>query len=220
MKNIRDFCIKACLITETALIIIIAVICGYSYSNIVNQAYNLAGNKVFDAVVAAVSFADGDILKNWKPGDEHTPEYKSAHQFCTNIKNSFGIDYIYFFTRDGDSGEFKFILDTDINIPEPVGSVYDVPESEYITAAFEGGYIAAPVLEDEWGIFTTAYAPLYDSAGNVAAIAGADYRISSIESDARDNFFNYIIVCAPVFIIIFILAAAGYFIIYKTHKIK
>ena len=113
-----------------------------------------------------------------------TIEYKLISENLTKIKDSIPvIKYIYILAKTDNAGILKFIVD--------VGSGNEGPESypglEYNASRFPEmleGFISPTadkkLAADEWGVFLSGYAPIYDTEGKVIALLGVDMKAQDV----------------------------------------
>lgn len=133
--------------------------------------------------LSAASFIDGDIHRRLtEQGNEEDPDFQhlvsqlKRVQASNSVKDD-KIAYLYTFWRDPDDpSRVRFGLDTgEGGDHSSLNSLYEDPATEAAIAAFETGKAQCdPITEDSYGIFKTAYAPVFDSTGTVVALVGVD----------------------------------------------
>ena len=95
----------------------------------------------------------------------------------------------------------------------PIGNVYIPEKGTALTNAFKNQVSAdKEFIEDEWGIWLSGAAPILNNQGEVIAILGLDYSVSSEANEIRTLFW-------AVFTIIAISLLFGIFISYIVSRI-
>lgn len=139
---------------------------------------NLIRNRMLDAakIAAATLSKDADVLKTIRdegPTD-HPEETQNILDSLMLFKNNMDMKYIYTIKYKG-AKDFVFLIDSD---PIDPGQ-YD--ESVVCTdALFRAANQCVPAVDekpftDRWGIFYSAYCPVFDSFGDLVCIVAVDY---------------------------------------------
>ena len=77
------------------------------------------------------------------------------------------IKYIYTMRMNGD--RLEFIVDADTEEGAAIGEEYEIYDE--IAEAFDGNAtVDSEMTSDEWGDFYSAFAPVYNSSGEIAGI--------------------------------------------------
>lgn len=127
---------------------------------------------------------DGDILEKIKAGDEATENYKEILSQLQDFLCGDDIQYIYTMRMNG--GRLEFIVDADTEEGAAIGEEYEIYDE--IAEAFKGNVtVDSEMTSDEWGDFYSAFAPVYDSAGQIAGIVGVDCSATDIR--LQENIF-------------------------------
>ncbi|HEY1405284.1 MAG TPA: methyl-accepting chemotaxis protein, partial [Spirochaetota bacterium] len=169
-------------------LLIISVIGTFFYIKL-NSSFDERINGLLSSNASALShFIDGDMHK--KIADEKsedTPEYKSYKQKLIRIQKDNKLTFIYTLTK-GDDGKAHFVLDTgEGDNHSPIGMAYDLDADA--TAAFEGKSVIGSITKDQYGVFKSAFSPIYDDSGNVIAIVGVDIDYTHIQKEKRKLLF-------------------------------
>jgi len=120
----------------------------------------------------------GDFLGALTADQVGSDEYIKCHAITTSILNSSGAEYAYYI-RNAGTETYEYILDSDPEEPAEYGDPFDYEEA--IGIAQSGTTAMGEVYTDEWGEHRTAFSPVFDSKGNVAAIACLDVSTSQIK---------------------------------------
>ncbi|MCR5426726.1 MAG: diguanylate cyclase [Lachnospiraceae bacterium] len=131
-------------------------------------------SNMLDVSVMAAAELDGDTLSSLKESSVGTPEYNEVYDTLSNYFLYQDLEYIYTVRVTAD-GDFVFLIDPDPVDPgrfgEPVTRTDALEQAAQGTAAVD----EAP-FTDRWGSFYSAYSPVYDSKGQLAAIVAVDFR--------------------------------------------
>ncbi len=185
-----------------AAVIYMAVVVGLSVFS-VNRSHSimeeLLKKEMIDVARSAAASIDGDYLISIHEGDEDTKEYKEVYDTLSVFLKQTQAKYIYVVRRHV-TGRFGFVLDTD---PEDPG-VYGEPVMG--TEAMEEAVHGNPAVddnayEDRWGIFYSAYCPVYDTTGKLAGLVCADFPASWYEGEVATQMRLIIIIVASAIIL-------------------
>ncbi len=73
----------------------------------------------------------------------------------------------------------EFIVDADTEEGAAIGEAYEIYDE--IAEAFDGNVtVDSEMTSDEWGDFYSAFAPVYNSAGDIVGIVGVDCSVTEI----------------------------------------
>ena len=129
--------------------------------------------RMLDAVNTAAFQLSGDELKRITGDDTESEEYVNALSLLRSFQQNIKLDYIYA-VKINDDGTFAFLIDPDIEDPADYGEKIETTEA-LIKASKGTPAVDKVAVTDEWGRFYSAYAPVLDSGGNVAALVGVDF---------------------------------------------
>lgn len=129
--------------------------------------------RMLDAVNTAAFQLSGDELKRITGDDKESEEYVNALSLLRSFQQNIKLDYIYA-VKINDDGTFAFLIDPDIEDPADYGEKIETTEA-LIKASKGTPAVDKVAVTDEWGRFYSAYAPVWDSDGNVAALVGVDF---------------------------------------------
>ena len=129
--------------------------------------------RMLDAVNTAAFQLSGDELKRITGDDKESEEYVNALSLLRSFQQNIKLDYIYA-VKINDDGTFAFLIDPDIDDPADYGEKIETTEA-LIKASKGTPAVDKVAVTDEWGRFYSAYAPVWDSDGNVAALVGVDF---------------------------------------------
>ena len=129
--------------------------------------------RMLDAVNTAAFQLSGDELKRITGDDKESEEYVNALSLLRSFQQNIKLDYIYA-VKINDDGTFAFLIDPDIEDPADYGEKIETTDA-LIKASKGTPAVDKVAVTDEWGRFYSAYAPVLDSDGNVAALVGVDF---------------------------------------------
>ena len=129
--------------------------------------------RMLDAVNTAAFQLSGDELKRITGDDKESEEYVNALSLLRSFQQNIKLDYIYA-VKINDDGTFAFLIDPDIEDPADYGEKIETTDA-LIKASKGTPAVDKVAVTDEWGRFYSAYAPVWDSDGNVAALVGVDF---------------------------------------------
>lgn len=186
------------------------------------------------AATAAPQFDYRDIDAVQDMSDVGKEEYKKMVRGLIEIKDQNpNIEYSYIMRATADPYYFEFVADADSlsligqsDLNED-GLVNDVvspgqlwlesnPDTSAIHLAKNAKLPAAdpePIF-DEWGVWISGHAPIFDPNGNVVAILGVDMFAESV-NELNDKTFNYFATLSTFFVIFILL---GYFSFLRGFK--
>ena len=164
--------------------------------------------RMLDVANTAAYQLDGDALEKLTADDKDTAPYQDALAILRSFQNSIDLDYIYAIRAESD-GTFSFMIDPDPDTPGEFGS--RIEKTDALQRASEGtADVDRESYTDQWGRFYSAYSPVLDSKGNVAAIVGVDFN-----ADWYDGMLNSHKVV--VIILTFIVVTMGIVLIFTMH---
>lgn len=129
--------------------------------------------RMLDIANTAAYQLNGDEMEKMTANDVGSESYNKALGILRSFQNNIHLDYIYAIRAESD-GTFTFMIDPDANSPGEFGSA--ISTTEAVKKAANGTpAVDREACEDKWGRFYSAFSPVMDSKGNVAAIVGVDF---------------------------------------------
>lgn len=176
-KKVRKFSIRwKILIPVSILVLVICFIMGANaYSRIEIGMIQLGVEEAQMAATLASSVVDGDKLIDVGEGFENTEAYESTLAELRRIQENCGIAYLYTLHTD-DNVHLFYGIDTDTSEGQMLpGEAFDGSYDEFAGVFAGQEYVQDYIDETEDGNLISAYLPIFDSNGNVAAVLGCDY---------------------------------------------
>ena len=162
--------------------------------------------RMLDIANCAAGSVNGDVLKSLNEETIGSPEYEEVYKTLAVFRDNVELEYVYSIKEDGDDN-FIFTMDLDQVRPAAYGD-----SVEYTEALSSAGKGVAAVDEvpytDSWGVFYSAYSPVFDSSGNVAGIIAVDFSVDWFEhqlsAQTQTTIISYVVI-----LMITLLVAAG-----------
>lgn len=194
------------LIPSTLLIIAMCAIIGAnSYIRIKSGMIQLGVEEAQMAASIAKFAVDGDSLSQVKPGYENTEEYRNNLTSLREIQELCGIAYLYTLHTD-DNTSLYYGIDTDDSAGhQDPGNTFDGEFSEFADVFAGQQYVQDYIDQTEDGVLISAYLPIKDSSGKVAAVLGCDYDASYVLDrieGARNSIFQISVICLVLALVI------------------
>lgn len=178
-----------------------------SYESAKNQQLDNIRTRVRDyAALGAMLVSTGDHHGLIASEDENTEAYSRVVNTLRRIRDdSTDIHFVYTI-RKGENGEVVFIADAEESEADKshLGDVYeDAPE--LLKEAV--GNLAKPVVEadfveDQWGTFLSAYAPIYAPDGKFDGVLGVDISLKSVNAMSRDILWHMLLCFGLITIVV------------------
>ena len=160
-------------------------------------------DRMLDIVNTAAAMLDGDVLKRLTAEDRGSEEYQAVYDMLARFRDNISLDYIYYVRPEGDK-KFTFGIDPDPVAPGRFGS--PVVYTDALYAASQGtASVDEKPYEDAWGRFYSAFSPVFDSEGNVAAVVTADFGTDWYDAQLDQSTRTIVIACTLFLLIGIIL---------------
>ncbi|MBR6478607.1 MAG: diguanylate cyclase [Lachnospiraceae bacterium] len=174
----------------------------------------LIRERMLDAAKAAGATLDGDLLASITADDakNKTENFREVMRTLNLYLYSMDMKYIYTIKYLG-GRNFVFIADSDPIDPGLYGEPVVCTEALYNASQGIAGVDETP-FTDRWGDFYSAYCPVYDSNGDLAAIVGVDYDAQWYEDRIAMNTASILIIT------VFSLLIGATIIIFITNRFR
>lgn len=139
---------------------------------------NSAEHETLASASTAAGLINGDLMERLGNGDENSAEYHTIQDLLNQIRRS-NPDLKYLYTMRRSNGTLVFVVDADYQNPAAaipgagIGEPYPNATAA-MNSAFYGAVTEPDFVTDAWGTVFSAYAPVYNSQGEVVGIVGAD----------------------------------------------
>lgn len=167
--------------------------------------------RMLDVANISASMIDGDILEKIRDGDINKDEYQIVLNILKRIKNNSKLNYIYCVKDDGNK-KFVFTVDPSEDDPGEYGSPVVYTDALY-KASLGTPAVDDNPYEDNWGLFYSAYSPVFNSSGKVAGIVAVDF-----DAEWYDKQLLNLILTIVITIVVSMVAAL--FIVFFSIRIN
>ena len=186
MKGRKNSITAQTLIIVCAMLLLVNIFLGvFLLSRSKMLMKKLINQRMLDIANTAADMMDGGILEKITKESEGTPDFQRCYETLKVFQDNIDLEYIYA-VRDMKDGTFVFIVDPAEDDPGEYGQTVKVTEALQSAA---GGVAAADrePYEDSWGKFYSAYSPVFNDAGSVAAIVCVDFDAVWYENQLSAN---------------------------------
>jgi len=168
-------------------------------------------NRMLDVSNAAAAMLDGDALDHIRADNKDSPEYRSVLSTLTRFQESIELEYIYCIRDLGDRN-FVFLLDPDED-PGQFGEAIACTDALY-QASLGTPSVDQEPYRDRWGVFYSAYTPVYNSAREISGIVAVDFSAEWYEQQTATQLRS------TAFISVLALFFAAVIIILITARVR
>lgn len=215
MKTRKLSITKKTLLINTLICTVICMIIGvFSYRSSRAALMDSYCNDVKRLANIVASIVNPEEHETFQPGDELTPAYQVYYDFLHKLGQNEEIQYAYTI-RKTDDGGLEFVLSSDIAEGEElIGLEYETYDK--IDKAFAGEISADDSYnQDEWGVYLSGYAPIYNENNEVIAISGVDIEANAIQEKLNNSLIRISILCFFCVVFSFLM---NLFIMNKLRK--
>jgi len=197
-------------ISYSLAFIIICIVTGYANFYITTSMRTMVYNiqhRLMAVSKLAARLVTAEELEQYRTIEDMTkPSYQELRRQLRDFSQEMDVLYVHYQRASGD--RLQYIIDNDFNEETRVGldsrpySFRD--DSSWILKALEGGKTTCSNFRqyvDNWEGLMTAYSPIFDRNGKVAAIAGVDIDDTPIVEALR---MIYILTISQIVIVIMI----------------
>ena len=163
-------------IVLSAVVVLVTGVIGFLLSSQSGDAMRtLIVERMLDISNTAAAMMDGDALANMTEEDIGSPEFEKGMQTLRTFYDNIELEFIYCIYDRG-NGQYVFGLDPS----DDPGTFNDpIVTTPALVAAFQGvSSVDQQAYEDAWGIFYSAYSPVFTSTGEVACVVAVDFDAS------------------------------------------
>lgn len=182
------------ILLTSAVMLIINIVLGLTLMNQSRQAMKtLIDERMMDTAKTAAAMLDGDTLESLTAEDIGTEKYNRQYQTLSQFQDHLALGYIYA-VRKTEADTYVFIIDPDKKNAGEYGK--QVPKTEALVSAGQGvPAVDTKPYTDDFGRFYSAYTPVYNSSGKIAAIVAADFPADWYDGQLNKNARTIIIAC-------------------------
>lgn len=180
--------VKLQILINLTFIIVLTAIIFITYTSISRYLINECQQNCSNIAAIAAKHVDGDVLDSIQDGDEGSDDYNAVVEELRTVLVNEDIEYIY--TMREHNGRLAFVVDADTEDPAGVNEDYDEINGAPKEALAGNISCDKEMTSDEWGNSYTSYAPIYNSAKEVAGIVGVDCSATTIINEKKDLLFT------------------------------
>jgi len=178
-----------------------------------NQYTDFFWEKSLDAALLAASYVDGDRIGSYIETGETDEYYDSLREQLCAIKRTQNIKYLYIFIPGENS--FTYVMDAQIETDDPdtissLGDVYAYTEVEYQhivpdIASKRASSEKLVLYQNAYGPGVSAWAPVLDRNGNVAAMVEADMALAVVVDALKGFLYTFVLVSFALIIVLVLI---------------
>lgn len=201
------------LLPTTSLIIAMCVILGFNaYNRVKDGMIQMGVEEAQMAASMAQSVVNGDVLAGLGADFESTEEYQRILTSLRQVQGICGIAYLYTLHTD-DNVNLYYGMDTDESAAKKhPGDVFEGGYAEFSDVFAGHEYVQDYIDVTTDGKLISAYLPIWDSTGNVAAVLGCDYDASYVADrieGARNSVIQISVLCLVLALLVVNLLVGG-----------
>jgi DNA-binding HxlR family transcriptional regulator len=226
MSQVREFFLSRKSIATLVVCALLAGVVTYGLyrQNVALNLVRIRERALSVASTAALQFNLADLEEIRNSEDVRKPEYaKIIHHLNRIRRENPGVTYIYLQRPTQNSSHTAFIADADSLDPyakkdlngdgaidemdhlSPPGELYNISDDPVLRKIVEqggGAYANDEPYEDQWGVFISAIAPIYDEKGVLRAFLGVDIAVDQLYelTNAQFQFVLYFFVFFILFL--------------------
>jgi methyl-accepting chemotaxis protein len=164
---------------------------------------NQSKSQTRSVAAMAAAAVDGDMLETLQKGDEDGETYAIILEKLQDFLQGDDVSYIY--TMRYVDNELQFVVDADTEDGAAIGEPYE--SYDVIEKAFQGNIVVdEDFTSDEWGDFYSAFAPIYNSSGEIAGVVGVDCSVVDIEQESASMLRTVIVIECISLVVSLVLA--------------
>lgn len=190
--------------------LILCVVIGmFSYYASWNEYTDFYYSKARETAVMAATLVDGDKIGKYLRTGETDEYYEELGTIFANIKREYSMQYLYIYQPGSDS--LVYILDAQIETDDPanisgLGDVYHYEETEYQylvpdVQAKRASNQKHIVYGTDFGAMVMAWAPVFNSKGELVAMVEADLSLELVTTMLRSYITNIILICSAIILV-------------------
>lgn len=195
-----------------ALIVCICVLLGMvAYDRVKNGMIEMGVEEAGMAAAVAVSGVDGEAVQAIREGSEDSAGYEKTLESMRQSKKLCGIAFLYTLYTDGSKVYYGVDSDDGDGQMSP-GEEFEQPYAK-MKSVFDGNDEVEDYISDtENGKLISAYKPILNSTGEVAAVMGCDYDATVIArrmEHARNIILVISAICLAAALVILFMIVRG-----------
>jgi len=175
-KAIGSKLVLALFFVSALTTLLIAALVNYQKRNYETMVVEMTRNHLLSAVQTLanlVSVEELDLFHTVE--DTRNPRYQEIKNKLIRFARDYNVLYAYYWRYYG-NGIHQYIIDNDMDLNNQDGpwSFYEMDDVDYDALAGNIGVTDLGIYHLDWEGLLSAYAPVFDSDGNVYGVAGVD----------------------------------------------
>ena len=169
------------MIPAVFILVVMALVLGFNaYQAVEVGMSQLGSEEAMMAAKVATNVISGDELEQLHAAGAQGELFESIKASMNGVREDLGILFMY--TLYAENGNVYYSIDTDPDNPCPYGTLYDYTYKE-LEEAFSGNTYTDGLIY-QYGNYSiiTAFAPIFNSNGELVAIVACDYDASEINA--------------------------------------
>jgi len=196
------------LLPTLSLILVVCVILGVSsYFNMKKNLMNIGAEEAEMVAAIAAKSINGDTLEAITGETEDLEQYNTVMADLSEIRDAYGIMYLYTLRTDGEN--VTYIVDTDDTQNHcELGEQFELSYKELIEVFKGKPFIEKGIDHTEDGDLITCYYPVHNSKGAVVSVVGCDYNASTVQASinaARTTTLKIAALCILISVIMLVI---------------
>ena len=194
-------------------VLVVSILCSlmigfFMYISYKNSLTEYTGERALGIVKAVSVNIDGDLVKKYDETGEKDENYDQFRDYLSKVKEKTGLTYLYIMTDAGE--DYKYIAEGFFGEETPAElnetESKDTYDSEPEAALSEGkSEYSAIYSNGKWGDLISAFAPIYDSNGQIVGVLGLDISADSV----KKSMMGYL----PILLGVMLLSCAVYYVL-------
>lgn len=189
-------------IIAVTIAILTVILAGFSYMSFQNTFRRFYSDKAQSTAKMITEVVDGNRIQNYVETGETDEYYTELQELLSNMKEDSGAAYLYLFYPEED--HFIYILDASTGETQEqgisqLGDIYEYGETEYryLVPDVQAKRASQQIIMGQdvgYGKSVSAWAPILDSEGNLAAMAEVDFYLEEVGQEATFYVLRFIAV--------------------------
>lgn len=211
MKKGKRLNVKLTLLYACFALLIGAFICVFSYRITWDLATSMYSEKAEQAAALVATYVDGDHVGSYIQSLTKDEAYEALQEKLNTTKEELDLLYLYIFVPGTDS--FVYVMDAQTEEDDPayissLGDVFEYTELEYtyLVPDVEAKRGSQEVIIASESLFfgsgVSAWAPVLDSQGEVAAMVEADFSLEQVSASIRSSIILLLAVFAALIAVV------------------
>jgi methyl-accepting chemotaxis protein len=194
--------LKIMVFTFLLLVVTAGILIYFSYKTLYADLEKSIGQRLEAIAATGALMIDGDLHDQIRGAEDADSEgFKKIRQVLRDIKRINNLkEEVYTFRRE--AGKLKFIV---MSHEKPYIDTYDIRPAMW-PALNEGKTCHTKIFTDENGDWISAYAPIFDSKGQISGILDVDIHLETFQQELRTKVNRLVIISAVIMIVAILLS--------------